>query len=244
MVIDIVNAGHTAAGTVRLSYWDTGDKYRYRTIVDESLSLPSEQGPALMPSTDIAFDGASFRYWSMSSDVMTKTQREPADLLVAVPSPFALPVAVLLPGMDDCVVACKKGLRELHQALSGQGGKATQKHFEQLKVRTKMVGGINVPNRISGKSAGNRYVINLRNFKWAGRTVLLPRRQSMIVRAPGGEKLRAVFLITEVTLNEPIDDSIFTPEVPESVAVWDEDHESRDDFFERIKRKGLDLKKY
>lgn len=101
------------SGAADFEYWDTGRRYRARCHADAELKN-ADRFP-LAQDADFAYNGKLAQHWDLEQNVLSIGRRESPLLPLALPNPFILPVAFLIPDSRDCR-GCKIGLTEIRPA--------------------------------------------------------------------------------------------------------------------------------
>jgi len=112
-VVSLSETGRRVSGDAKFEYWDTGRRYRARCHSDPSLQ--SGNSFALSQDADFAYNGKLAQHWDLSQNLLSIGRRESRLLPLALPNPFVLPVAFLIPDSRDCR-GCKIGLTEIRPA--------------------------------------------------------------------------------------------------------------------------------
>ena len=235
-------------GGARIEYWDTGRRYRARCHTDPRLRHV-ERFP-LAQDADFAFNGKFAQHWDLEQNLLSIGRRQSDLLPIALPNPFVLPVAFLLPDSRDCR-GCKVGLEEIRSAdlaeIDAEGllywdhgsGEAVRLEATPLggraldvTVEIGDVDGVPVAERIERRREGGRQIVELSGHRPVGddREVAMLFPSQIVVSdfgldANGEEELqvRTEFAIDAITLDERIPRRTFSIDGDRTTAVYDRD---------------------
>jgi len=232
-------------GEARFEYWDTGRRYRARCHA--ATELKNAGRFPLAQDADFSFNGKLAQHWDLEQNLLSIGRRESRLLPLALPNPFVLPVAFLIPDSRDCR-GCKIGLTEIRPAsldaiaddgrIYWESGRDEAIRMEGAPLGGRTVDALvslaDVVERIERHFEGDRrQLVELFDHEPAGEDdrevpFLFPRRIVLSSYGPNDEgveelQIRTEYTIDRIDIDTKIPRSTFGLTGDQATAIYDRD---------------------